>query len=105
MKECLHLLEPPPRKLLVQDVKTKDPKLLERLAQAEMVTKRANAAKLIYRMVMQWHREKHKSRTLMKAIALAQQREQEKNAHNLDDDLWSYGGSSTGGQSHTSSKK
>jgi hypothetical protein len=97
MRECLHLLEPPPRKVLVQDVKVKDPKLLERLEQAKEITKRAESSKLIYRLVLKWYRRRFAGRALMRAVQLAHQKEKEKNAHNVDDDLWSYGGHSTGG--------
>jgi hypothetical protein len=91
MKDALHILEPPPRKFLVQEVKMLDPKLEKRLEQSRLVAKKADASRTIYKAVMKWHHKFTQGRRLLEAIKLAQEREENQNSYNLEDDMFNYG--------------
>ena len=91
MKDALHILEPPPRKFLVEEVKQADPKLQERLAKSRLIEKKAQASRVIYKYVMKWYRGFTQGRRLLEAIRLAQERESNQNSYNLEDDMFNYG--------------
>jgi hypothetical protein len=63
---------------------------------ANQVTKRAAAAKTLFIAMMRWNRARTLHRRLHAVITSAKLKEDEKNAANMEDDLWSYGGSSIG---------
>lgn len=91
MKDALHILEPPPRRLLVQEVKNIDPKLELRIQQSKLVTKKAESSRIIFKVVMRWYRGITQGRRLLEAIKLAQEREHTQNSYNLEDDMFNYG--------------
>ena len=91
MKDALHILEPPPRKLLVEEVKKADPRLQKRLEASRLMTRKVEASVIIYQSVMKWFRKYTEGRRLMEAIRIAQEREANQNSYNLEDDMFNYG--------------
>ena len=87
MQEALHLLEPPPRRELVDEVKTlEDGKLKARLAISQAANQKLAAARIIYFYVMDWFEPIRVTFNIRRSLEIAARKRAELNARNKDDD-------------------
>mmetsp|Transcript_25605 Transcript_25605/g.44053 ORF Transcript_25605/g.44053 Transcript_25605/m.44053 type:complete len:264 (-) Transcript_25605:71-862(-) len=86
MQEALHLLEPPPRHDLIEDVKHINDKLNKRLTISEHSNRKLMAARLIYLYVMDWFEPIRVNFQIQKSIEAAAKRKALLNVRNTDDD-------------------
>lgn len=93
MMDELHILEPPPRRALVAEVKLVDPGLLKRLKESKIVAHRVNASLVIFRVVSKWYEGVRYRKSIQAALQNVQRREDD--LLRLFDDAGSLDGSYT----------
>jgi len=86
MQEALHLLEPPPRHDLIEDVKHKSEQLTRRLTISEHSNRKMMAARLIFLYVMDWFEPIRVELQIKKSIEAAAKRKAALNVRNTEDD-------------------
>lgn len=86
MQEALHLLEPPPRHELMEEVKHLNAKMEQRMAASQQANRKLFAARLIYHRVMDWFEPIRVEFNIRKSIAAAAKRKAELNVRNTEDD-------------------
>lgn len=93
MMDELHILEPPPRKVLVAEVKRKDARLLKRLEQSRQVARKVEASMVIFRSTMRWYQKIRLRRNINAALESAMRKESELSQFFVGDDgsIGSYG--------------
>ena len=79
--------------LWFKQVKQVNSKLEERLEQSRIITKRANAAKLIHTFCMRIIAKKREKKNIYLAVLEAQRKERERQMYQEEDDLASYASS------------
>jgi hypothetical protein len=87
MKECLHLLQAPPRTELVGEIKNIDEKLQLRLLASRAAETRLQAARLIYEYSVEWFEPFRQRFAVKRATEVARQHRDKVNAHNAEDDV------------------
>eukprot|EP00981_Chlorochromonas_danica_P001548 scaffold340_cov177-Ochromonas_danica.AAC.4 len=68
MMDELYILSPPPRKLLVAEVKKIDPTLIKRLEESKILARKVDAALKIFDRVMTWYSEIRRRRNIAQAL-------------------------------------
>lgn len=68
MMDELYILSPPPRKLLVAEVKRVDPTLIKRLEESKVLARKVDAALKIFERVMTWYSEIRRRRNIAQAL-------------------------------------
>lgn len=89
MKESLHLLQAPGRKYQFNEVFSKDPGLIDRLAEVRKHNRKMYYARKIYSKVMKWFKVVHERNLIKKAMIEAKRRQEEENKKNMEDEIWS----------------
>jgi hypothetical protein len=95
MRTALHILEPPPRQLLLEEVKEIDESLQIRLNASQKKLKETQAALKVHKYCQRWfNKVKQKKNVLFAAQeALRKERENINASYDEEDDMMSYASS------------
>lgn len=89
MQISLFELCPPPRHLLLVDVKGKNEKVLSRLEKSNILNQKLHQAQIIYAKVMVWYEKVKYKRSIERALKQAEEKMHKINTHNEEDDIYS----------------
>lgn len=88
MQESLHLLEPPPRHILIEEVRSTNKAINARLKHSHELERQLRAAEVVYRAVMTWYAPIQAENNLFRALEAARKNAIKKSAHNVEDDMF-----------------